>query len=286
MSIPRSMRNCIRFVIFVEIHQLMQNASGLMGAPVRVDIGPVTEKKVGDLEVVVEDRPGERGVENLLHTGLAPFRFPRVYAVGRRMIRQVAQCRLALRVEPAFHACEVSIPGCVRQIVGQAPDTQQRRKQTGLRIREREFNGLRWRRLATAQHSGIEIKKSSNESFAIAQYRPLDQSDLEFHACVCQHPWLAAQSADKGCQVAVVQRAHDLSHGKSLPGPAGSALVKASVSLSAMMYWTNADRPGPPSICLPSSTSSVMDRSSSSPAAVACRKRQAHRKAWFTAPRS
>ena len=61
-------------------------------------------------------------------------------------------------------------------------------------------------------------RKSSNESFAIVHYRPLDQSDLEFHACVCQHPWLAAQSVDKGCQVAVVQRAHDLSHGKSLPG--------------------------------------------------------------------
>ena len=43
------------FVIFVEIHQLMQDAGGLMGTPVRVDIGPVTEKKVGDLEVVVED---------------------------------------------------------------------------------------------------------------------------------------------------------------------------------------------------------------------------------------
>src|SRR5256886_13628244 len=78
----------------------------------------------------------------------------------------------------------------------------------GLRIGEREFNGLRWRRHATAQHSGIEIKKSSNESFAITQHRPLDQSDLEFHACVCQHPCFAPQSADKGCQVAVVHRAH------------------------------------------------------------------------------
>ena len=65
------------FVIFVEIHQLMQDAGGLMGTPVRVDIGSMTEKKLGDLEVVVEDRPGERGVENLLHTGFAPFRFPR-----------------------------------------------------------------------------------------------------------------------------------------------------------------------------------------------------------------
>ena len=49
------------FVILVPL-QLMQDACGLMGAPVRVDIGPVREKKFGDLEVVVEDGPGERSV--------------------------------------------------------------------------------------------------------------------------------------------------------------------------------------------------------------------------------
>jgi hypothetical protein len=97
-----------RFVILVE-HQLMQEAGGLVGAPVRVDIGPVSKKKVGDLEAVVEDGPGKRGVENLPHTGLSPFWFPPVHAVSGRMIRQVAQCRLALRVEPAFYACQISI---------------------------------------------------------------------------------------------------------------------------------------------------------------------------------
>src|SRR5207237_106111 len=53
----------------------------------------------------------------------------------------------------------------------------------------------------------------------LAKHRPLDQSELEFRACVCQHPCFAPQSADKGCQVAVVHRAHDVSHDKSLPGP-------------------------------------------------------------------
>src|SRR5205807_5029706 len=72
---------------------------------------------------------------------------------------------------------------------------------------------------------------------------------------------------------------------KACQGPAGAALVKASVSLSAMMYWTNAERPGPSSICLPSSASSVIDRSSSSVAAVACWRWQAHMNAWFTAAR-
>ena len=103
-----------------------------MGAPVRVDIGPVREKKVGDLEVVVEDRPGERGVENLLHTGLAPLQVPAGGGiVGGKMIREVAQCRLALRVEPASHACEVPVPGCVWQIVGQGPDAQQQSEADG-----------------------------------------------------------------------------------------------------------------------------------------------------------
>src|SRR5262249_61241698 len=58
------------FVILMP-HELMQDAGGLMGAPVRVDIGSVREKKVGDLEVVVEDCPPERSIQNILHTRLA-----------------------------------------------------------------------------------------------------------------------------------------------------------------------------------------------------------------------
>ena len=85
------------------------------------------------------------------------------------MIREVAQRRPARRVEPAFHACEVPVPGCVRQIVGHGPDPQQHRKQMGLRIREREYNGPGWRRHGTVQHSGIEIKKRLKESCAIVQ---------------------------------------------------------------------------------------------------------------------
>src|SRR5215472_9772796 len=53
-------------------YELMQNAGGLMRAPVRIDRGPRREKKVADLEMVVPNRPGKRGVANLLPTGLAP----------------------------------------------------------------------------------------------------------------------------------------------------------------------------------------------------------------------
>ena len=52
-------------VVFVP-HQFMQDAGRLMLAPVRIDIGAVREKKVGDRKVAIEDGPRERGVENPL----------------------------------------------------------------------------------------------------------------------------------------------------------------------------------------------------------------------------
>jgi len=153
------------------------------------------EKKVGDLKMVVHNRPGKRGVENLLHTGLAPvqvFADPRI--VGGMMIREVSQGRPALAVEPACHPCEVTIPGCVRQIVGHGPDLQQHRKQMGLRIRERVYEGpagpvvghARERRRGTVQYGRIEIKKRLKESCAIVQRcrRALDQTHLELHTCL------------------------------------------------------------------------------------------------------
>src|SRR4029453_6679627 len=51
-------------------HELVQDAGGLMGAPFRVDVSAVVQKKVGDLEVVVHNSPSERGVEHLLRIGL------------------------------------------------------------------------------------------------------------------------------------------------------------------------------------------------------------------------
>ena len=111
------------------------------------------------------------------------------------MIGEVAKRRLARRVEPASHACEVSAPGCVWQIVGHRPYAQQHRKQLGLRIRERVHNGPAertggWRRHSAVQHSGIEIKKRLKESCAIVQRRrcSFDQKNLKFHASVGQQP--------------------------------------------------------------------------------------------------
>src|SRR5262249_45752015 len=110
-----------------------------------IDVGSVLEKKVGNLEVVVEDCPSKRCVENLLHTDLAPFWFSRVYAGGGGLIREVAECRPALRVEPASHAFEVAVPGCMEQVDRHGQDAKKHGKHMGFLTRERKFNGLRWR---------------------------------------------------------------------------------------------------------------------------------------------
>ena len=174
-----------RFVILVP-HQLMQDAGGLMGAPVCVDIGSMPEKKVGDLEMVVYDREGKRGVKNLLHSGLAPFQISAdPVIVGGKMLCEVAQGGLARGVEPASNPCEVPAPRSAWQIVGHRPDPQQHRKQMGLPIGERvnkgstgpvvgDARGCRWHR--TVQYGRIEIEKRLKESCTILERRrrPLD----------------------------------------------------------------------------------------------------------------
>jgi hypothetical protein len=80
------------FIVLVKPHQLVQDARGLMGAPAGVDIGAVLEKKVGDREVAIQDCPGERGVENLLHAWRAPLKvIASERAVGRV---ELLQCPL------------------------------------------------------------------------------------------------------------------------------------------------------------------------------------------------
>ena len=61
----------------------------------------------------------------LLRTDVAPLRFPRVHARGGSLLRDVAQCRLALGVEPALHARQVAHACRMRQIVGHRPDARE-----------------------------------------------------------------------------------------------------------------------------------------------------------------
>jgi hypothetical protein len=69
-----------------------------------------------------DDGPGERGVENLLHTDLIPWSPP---ARGWRLIREVAQGRLALRVEPAPDAREVPHARRMDKVVWYSPDARE-----------------------------------------------------------------------------------------------------------------------------------------------------------------
>ena len=178
-------------------------------------------------------------------------RFPRIVGtVGGKMIREVAQGRLARRVEPASHACEVPVPGCVRQIVGHGPDAQQHRKQMGLRIREREFNGLRWRRHATVQHSGIEIKKSRNESCAIVRSTArsinptwnFTHASDSIHASRRNPPTKDVRSPSFTARTTCCMT-------KACQGPAGSALVNVELVRDEVLDKCGTSRPAidPPS---------------------------------------
>src|SRR5262245_42757600 len=150
--------------------------------------------------MVVHNSPSESGVENLLHIGLAAkpsSKIGEVMGIVRgRMMREVAQCGLAFRIEPFFYAREVPASGRVWQVVGHRPDPQERRKQMALRISKGEVDP-RWRTHRTVKQRGIEIQKTGNESFVIVQHGLLDHSGLEFHVSVPQHPRFSPQYVDK-----------------------------------------------------------------------------------------
>jgi hypothetical protein len=84
----------------------------------------VIDKKAGDLEVVVHDREGKRGVEHLLHSGLAPFGVPaNPVIIGGKMMREVAQRGPPRGVEPMFDPCEVPAPATCGKSSGMGQDS-------------------------------------------------------------------------------------------------------------------------------------------------------------------
>jgi len=128
------------------------------------------------------------------------------------MIRQVAQCRLALRVEPAFSRVP-SLHSRLRVADRRAGARCAAASEAdgSFCIRERDSMACVGGGTRRAQHSGIEIKKSSNEKLRdhAATARSIN-SDLEFHACVCQHPCFAPAIRRQRMSGRVVHRAHDL----------------------------------------------------------------------------
>ena len=65
----------------------MQNARRLVRVPIGADVGAVLEQEVRNGEVTVDDGPGERRVENLLHSDRMPWP---VLTGGGSVLRNVA----------------------------------------------------------------------------------------------------------------------------------------------------------------------------------------------------
>ena len=155
----------------------------------------------------------------------------RVWVVAGKVILEIAQRRRAGFVEPLLHSREVSHGRRVWQIVRHRPDAGEQWYQVCLRIRACEPDGRRrWPRLAS-QECGLEIEKSDDECFAIAQRGPLDEPDLKVHSGFTEQPRLALQPADERRQVALVDRAHDLLHEKRLPRSGGCGANEGQRSL-------------------------------------------------------
>ena len=80
---------------------LVEDARRLVSGPVCIHVGAVREQELGNLVVLVQDRPGERHVEHLLHCGRARTDIAVVTA-------EVAERWLTLLVEPALDAIEIA----------------------------------------------------------------------------------------------------------------------------------------------------------------------------------
>lgn len=73
----------------------MEDARRFVSGPVGVHVGAVSEQELGDLEMLVHNRPGKRHVDHLLHLGEARTDVAMVTA-------RIAECRLALIIEAAL----------------------------------------------------------------------------------------------------------------------------------------------------------------------------------------
>ena len=186
---------------------MVQDARRLVRVPIGVDVCAVLEQEISDVEVTVDDGPGERGVENLLHTDVAPLRFPRVHARRGLVIRYGAERRLALRVEPPLHAFEVAHACRMRQIVRYRPDAGEQWKKVCGPVRERVFDGLR--RAVAAGAAGLPDRDRAARrriSRDRAKRRYADEPGLKIDPGVAEQPRLALQAADERRQIAVVDR--------------------------------------------------------------------------------
>src|SRR5256885_11691086 len=74
--------------------QMVQDARRLVRVPIGADVCAVLEQEIRDVEVTVDDGPGERRVENVLLSRRAPLEvvvLQRVWVVTRKMLLEIAQ---------------------------------------------------------------------------------------------------------------------------------------------------------------------------------------------------
>jgi hypothetical protein len=140
-----------------------------------------------------------------------------VHASGGSVIRYVAECRLALSVEPALHPREIAHARRMGQIVRYCPDTGEQWNEMRLRVRERDFDGLVWRRRLAPQNRGLEVEQRGNDGPAIVQRRDPDELTLKVHPVVTEQSRLTLQPADECRYIAYMGSARDLVHDKRDP---------------------------------------------------------------------
>src|SRR4029453_13681078 len=156
-----------------------------------------------------QDGPGERAVENSLHTLYAPLvcillaAALRHVRTARIMILDIPQHRSAGLVEPPPHARKIAHARCMRQIVWQRPDAGQDWNEVCLDIRECELDRLRWRRWLAPKDRGIQVEESCDEFAQTMQRCPPDDLGLEPHELLTEQPRFRVQKANERRQVAV-----------------------------------------------------------------------------------
>jgi hypothetical protein len=147
--------------------------------------------------MTVDDGPGEGGVENLLHTDLIPWSPP---ARGWSLISEVAQCRLALRVEPALHAREVAHARRMDKVVWYWPDAREYREEMRCCIGQCLFDVLRRRWPLAPRYRRMDVEKRADEYFkAVVERRDANQPVLKPHEVVTKQ--VAAVGWASACRV-------------------------------------------------------------------------------------
>ena len=145
---------------------------------------------------------------------------------------------------------------------------------------------LRRRRRLAPQDCRIEVEQGADEFPAVRlKACGFDEFGLKRHAGIAQQPRLTLQLIDERRQVALIKRALDLRHDKHLPRSERRDLRKVGSS-DRLKHLMKDSRSVLRSMCLPSSGSSAMDRSSRSDATASRSKRQADTNASLTVSRS